>query len=140
VLPKSKRNKTNMLMRRHWIWYAFKAALFISLGFLLFGWLIMTVWNALIPAIFSGPSIAFSQALGIFILVRLLVWGARPVWKARSGRRDYWRRKLEKRLSAMTPEEREKFKQACARRCNHWHRDVTEEKKEEPVESETVHF
>jgi hypothetical protein len=125
-------------MKRHWIWYALKAAVFISLGFFLFGWLIMTVWNAVVPSWFSGPAITFSEALGIFILVRLLLWG---ISKGKTNGRNYWRRKMEKHLSAMTPEEREKFKQAYARRCKHWPDEPTEEINQvEPAEKETVHL
>jgi len=124
-------------MRRHWIWYAFKAALFISLGLLLFGWLIMMLWNAVIPAAFSGPAITFGQAVGIFVLARLLVWGLQPAWQWRHLQhgRSYWRRRWEKRLSAMTPEEREKLRQAYARRCGRWYTEVP---KEEPAQEETV--
>ncbi len=126
-------------MKRHWIWHAFKAALFISLGFFLFGWVIMSLWNAFVPSLFSGPIITFNQALGIFILVRLLLWGVLPVWRGKAANRGYWRRKMEKQLSAMTPAEREKFKQAYARRCGHWQPATKEEiKTEEPVENETV--
>jgi hypothetical protein len=126
-------------MKKHWIWYAVKAAVFILLAFALFGWLIKTAWNAAIPRLFSGPTITFNEALGIFIVGKLLWMVASQLWKGKPDGRGYWRRKMERHLSAMTPEEREKFKQAYARRCGHWPQEVKEEiKQEEPVENETV--
>jgi hypothetical protein len=126
-------------MKRHWIWYALKATVFILLAFSLFGWLIKTVWNAVVPSVFSGPSVTFKEALGIFILGKLLIWVVKRVWTGKTEERNYWRRKMEKHLSAMTPEEREKFKQAYARRCGHWSKLNEEEIKEEKTfEKETV--
>lgn len=37
------------------------------------GWVVMSVWNAVIPAISSLPALTFWQAVGIFVLCRLLV-------------------------------------------------------------------
>jgi len=132
-------------MKKHWIWYTLKAALFISIGFFLFGWLIMTLWNALIPSLLHGPGITFSQALGIFILTRLLFWGLWSALASHRGGQGYWRRRLEKRLTAMTPEERDKFRQAYARRCGNWCKEAevrkeVEAPKEnaEPARQETV--
>ena len=125
-------------MKRYWIWYTLKAALCISLGFFLFGWLIMTLWNALIPSLLNGPVITFGQALGIFILTRLLFWGLWSTLVGRRGGREYWQRRLEKRLTAMTPEERDKFRQAYARRCGGWCKEEAPKENAEPARKETV--
>lgn len=49
----------------------------IAFGFMcLSGWLVMLVWNATLPAIFSGVSaIGFWQAVGLDFLVWLLFGG-----------------------------------------------------------------
>jgi hypothetical protein len=52
-----------------------KIALFIIAGIIAFTlmiWLLQTLWNWLVPALFKGPRIRFGQALGLFILCRLL--------------------------------------------------------------------
>jgi hypothetical protein len=76
------------------------------------GWVVMSLWNWLIPALFGGPVLHFWQALGLLVLTRILVgrvgrgpghWG----WRGRM-RRD-WQR--------MTPEEREKLRETFSRRC-----------------------
>ncbi len=56
---------------------AIVVALGIAFGFMcLSGWLIMLVWNAVLPAVFSGVSaITFWQAVGLDFLVWLLFGG-----------------------------------------------------------------
>lgn len=41
----------------------------------LFGWIIMLLWNALMPAVFSLAVITYWQAVGLAILARLLFGG-----------------------------------------------------------------
>lgn len=45
-----------------------------ALGFL-FGYVIMLLWNALMPQIFGLPSIGYWQGIGLFILARILLGG-----------------------------------------------------------------
>ncbi|HVI52937.1 MAG TPA: hypothetical protein VM661_17140 [Candidatus Sulfotelmatobacter sp.] len=37
-----------------------------------FGWVVMTAWNAVVPAVFNLPLITFWQAVGLMILGRVL--------------------------------------------------------------------
>ncbi len=46
----------------------------IGLG-LLFGWIIVWLWNWLMPMIFGLPTITFWQGVGIFILAKILFGG-----------------------------------------------------------------
>ena len=39
----------------------------------IFGWVVMTAWNAVIPAVFNLPQLAFWQAVGLLVLGRVLV-------------------------------------------------------------------
>ena len=78
------------------------------------GWVVMTLWNWVIPALFVGArAIDFAHALGLLVLSRILFGGFRGHggWR----QRRYWRK-----WEAMTPEEREHFQTAwrsgCARR------------------------
>ena len=41
----------------------------------LFGWLVMVLWNALMPDIFGLPSITYWQAWGLLVLSHLLIKG-----------------------------------------------------------------
>ncbi|KQR78768.1 hypothetical protein ASG35_10285 [Burkholderia sp. Leaf177] len=72
-------------------------------------WLVMTLWNWVIPALFIGArAIDFPHALGLMVLSRILFGGFRGHGGGWRGRRQ-WRR-----WEQMTPEEREQFKN---RRC-----------------------
>jgi len=47
-----------------------------AFGFgLLFGWIIVWLWNWLMPMIFGLPTITFWQGVGIFILAKILFGG-----------------------------------------------------------------
>jgi uncharacterized membrane protein len=79
-------------------------AFFIFLG----GWIVMHLWNWLMPALFGWHIITFWQAFGLLFLCRILFGGVsgRGWHNSRSGRRmrDGWHR--------MNLDEREKFRAA----------------------------
>jgi len=85
-------------------------ALFIIIGGALVQWL----WNWLLPTLFGGPQVTFWQALGLLALCRILFGG----WHSSS--RSDWRRRMRERMAeryeAMSPEEREKFRQRVRER------------------------
>ncbi len=41
----------------------------------LFVWLVMLLWNALVPELFSGPVLTYWQTAGIFLLSKILLSG-----------------------------------------------------------------
>lgn len=108
-------------MKRQWIWRGIRFAAVMALGVLAFGFAVMALWNYLVPDLFNGPSIKFGQALGLLVLSRLLLTGFRP-WGWGYGKGGSWRKNWEQRLAAMSPEEREKFRQAYNRKCGGWYR------------------
>ena len=73
----------------------------------LFGFIVMYLWNWLVPAVFGAHTVTFWQALGLLILARILVGGLGGGHgddkRARRSMMDRWRQ--------MTPEEREAFRQ-----------------------------
>jgi hypothetical protein len=94
---------------KRWYWFPFKLLAFAALlG--LFVWLVMLLWNALVPALFTGPVVTFWQTAGLLVLCRVLFGGFG--WH-RGGhfRMGMWRY----RYSHMTPEERERFRQGFRR-------------------------
>jgi hypothetical protein len=78
----------------------------------LFGFIVMYLWNWLVPAVFGAHTVTFWQALGLLILARILVGGLGGGHgddkRARRSMMDRWRQ--------MTPEEREAFRQGL-RNC-----------------------
>jgi hypothetical protein len=78
-------------------------ALLILVGIAVLGWMVMTLWNWVIPALFiGGRSIDYLHAMGLLILSRILFGGFRGHGGCH-GRR-HWRR-----WERMTPEERDAF-------------------------------
>ena len=85
-------------------WY-YKIPFFAMLGILAIiglGYLVMFLWNLLIPELFHGPVLTFWQAVGFFVLAKILLhafgfnrhhshyWnrGRYHYWKARDGRKN----------------------------------------------------
>jgi len=83
-------------------------AAFVWIG----GELVMHLWNWLAPALFGWRQITFWQAVGLLALCRILFGGH----GFRTGR-SRMRGRMRDRMDKMTPEEREKFRQAMLARC-----------------------
>jgi hypothetical protein len=100
-------------------WYGPRAAKFIVLAVVMVGLCgaaVMLLWNALIPDLFHGPFLTFWQAVGMLVLTRIFFhcfYGrGHGGWSHR-----HWRHRFEAKLAAMTPEEREKFKEEYYHHC-----------------------
>jgi len=97
--------------RRRFIFIPFGIAAFLTL----ISFVVMTLWNNLLPAILHVGVITFWQAMGIFVLCKILFGfgkGGGP------GRGNWMRHRMEEKFNKMTPEEREKFKEKF-RNCGH---------------------
>ncbi len=90
------------------------APLFLIL-FALFTYLVMRLWNWLMPPLFGLHLVTYWQALGIMVLSRILFGGFRG--GSRRSRDWTWRRGMFERWEQMTPEEREKFREGMRNRC-----------------------
>lgn len=103
-------------MKKHWIK---KGLLFVVIGIaavFLFGLLVMSLWNALLPDILGVKAITFIQALGILLLSKIL-FGGFGSGGHRGRRGSEWRQKMKEKWNTMTPEEREQFKSEWKYRC-----------------------
>jgi hypothetical protein len=87
-----------------------------TLAVAVFGFLVMSLWNWLMPAIFGWPALGFWQALGLLVLARILFGGLRG-GHGHFGRSRHWRHRMEERWEKMTPEEREQFRAGMRGRC-----------------------
>ena len=95
-------------MKRQSILRVLKFVLFAALFIAVFSFVVMSLWDWLMPALFGWRLITYWQAMGILILSKILFGGFRgrpgpPPW--------HWRRRMMERWEQMTPEEREKFRQ-----------------------------
>jgi hypothetical protein len=100
-------------MRKKWIYIVPLAILAIPLFIAIGGELVMHLWNWLLPTLFGWRLITFWQALGILILCRIL-FGRMG---GRGFHRSNFRRRMAERWDHMTPEERERFRQGMRGRC-----------------------
>jgi hypothetical protein len=83
----------------------------IGIAFLaLFTYVVMLLWNWLVPELFSGPVLTYWQTLGLLVLSKILFSGISGEHKdRRSWRRDhswshrhpssYWRKKFEEKMN-----------------------------------------
>ena len=85
-----------------------KFILFAVLAVSVFSFVVMSLWNWLMPPIFGLQAITFGQALGLLVLSKILFSGfrGRP-----GGPGMHWRRRVTERWEQMTPEERARFRQ-----------------------------
>ena len=100
-------------MKRNWFLRGLKFALFAVLIACVFSYVVMLLWNWLMPALFGWHVISFWQAVGILVLSKILLGG----FRGRPGHHMYWRHRMMERLEQMTPEEREKFRASMRGRC-----------------------
>jgi Ca2+/H+ antiporter, TMEM165/GDT1 family len=83
-------------------------------GFLvLFTFIVMWLWNAILPAVLGVKMITFWQALGILVLSKILFSG----FGGAHHKRHAWKERMREKFQHMTPEEKEKFKQQWKDRC-----------------------
>jgi hypothetical protein len=104
-------------MKRFWIRRAAKFFGFAILFIGLVGLAVMSLWNALLPAILGVTTITFWQAIGLLALSRLLFGG--PGWRGGGGpRNSIWKQKIAERWQHLTPEQREQMKAKWKDRCS----------------------
>lgn len=70
------------------------------------GFIVMSLWNALMPAIFGLPALGFWQALGLLVLSKILFGSFH------GGSHHHKHRLMHERWAAMSEVEREKFRRA----------------------------
>lgn len=89
--------------------------IFIPIGIAAFltliSFVVMQLWNNLLPGILHVGAITFWQAMGIFILCKILFGfgkGGKPGWGG--GGNPWMRKRMEERFKNMSAEEQERFK------------------------------
>ena len=90
--------------------------LFILIPIALFfavGGIVMLLWNWLMPIIFGLKAITYLQALGLFLLSRIL-FGSFGFGKRKP---PFANSKFKEKMMNMTDEERQRFKEEWESRC-----------------------
>lgn len=103
-------SKTRLKSKKYWILFP---VLFIAAALLL-GWVVMSLWNAILPEVLGVNTLNFQQALGLFVLCRILFGGFRG--GGRRHRRPPFGQEG-KPWMGMNEEERAQFKASWKERC-----------------------
>jgi hypothetical protein len=90
-----------------------KFAILAAAAVAIAGFIVMQLWNWLIPGLFGGPALHFAQAVGLLVLARLLVGR----FGGGHGRRMGWRNRMRGNWQGMSAEERQKLRETMSRRC-----------------------
>lgn len=124
-------------MKKFWFKRGIMFFLFFVVAVVLFGAIVMGLWNAILPDVIGVKTITFLQALGILLLSKILFSsvGRRGQWHG--GRREQWKKRMQEKLATMSPEDKEKFKQELRMRCGRpWH--MSEEGTTEAARQESM--
>ena len=81
-------------------------------AFALFGFIVMWLWNWVVPPVIGWHTVTYWQAIALLILGHLLFGGFRGGHRGRG----HWRRRMHEKWERMTPEERQKFREAMMER------------------------
>jgi hypothetical protein len=86
---------------------------FIILGVIaILSAVVMLLWNAVVTDVLNVKKLSYAQAVGLFVLCKILFGSFRPAFGG-FRRGPSWRRQL----MGLSPEERERFKQEWQKRC-----------------------
>jgi hypothetical protein len=103
-------------MKKIWIKKGLMILFFGTAAILVFGLIVMSLWNALLPAVLGVKAITFIQALGILLLSKILFGGFGGGGGRWRGSRA-WKEKMKQRWDKMTPEDRDRFKAEWKNKC-----------------------
>jgi hypothetical protein len=109
---------------------ALKMLMFVVVASVVFGFVIKYLWNWLMPGVFGLHAITYWQAVGLFVLSKILLGGFHRNGGGR-GRNRGWKRHMERRFAKMSTEDREKFRAGMRGRGCHWTREDKERFREE---------
>ena len=109
-------------MKTHWIKRCIGICLAITAGIFLLGFVVMHLWNWLMPELFTGAHlIDYWHAMGILVLSKILFGG----FKGRrgccgcgwGGHHGHWRSRWKEKWEGMSEEDRAKVRNWCGPDC-----------------------
>lgn len=74
-----------------------------------FGFVVMWLWNWLIPELFNGPMISYWQTVGLLVLSKILFSGighGHSRDHRDQSRREYWKRKFHNKMNGIAEDEK----------------------------------
>jgi hypothetical protein len=89
----------------------------LLIGFFVISAIVMLLWNLIIPAISPLTSISYWQAMGLFVLSRILFGGVRFARHHHGHRHPFTHKQFKAKFMDMTEEERQQFRNQWKKRC-----------------------
>ena len=102
------------MKRSRWVKYTLLFIVIGPLAILIFGGIVMLLWNNALAPVLNISTVTFWQALGILVLSKILFSSFSGGGSHRSAS---WKERMSQKWNNMTPEEKEKFKQKWK---DHW--------------------
>ena len=102
------------ILQKHLVFIPLCLAAFVAL----FGWLVMMLWNWLLPELLGLPNITFCQAAGLLVLCKILFGGLGCGHHAHGhGAHHCCSNKLREHWETLSPQERERIIEAHRKGC-----------------------
>ena len=108
------------MKRRFWFGKAVMILVFCTAFVMLFSYIVMRLWNGILPDVIGVKVISFWQAMGILVLSKILFSGFGGFAQKKEQFRNRFRQKMLDKWEHMTPEEKQKFKDEWKNRCRGW--------------------
>jgi len=106
------------MMKNFWVKKILGIAVCVLLAVVVFGYIVMLLWNGILVTVLGVKAITFWQSVGILALSKILFGG---FYKGGGGcRGKQWGMEMKEKWQNMNPEEREKFKEEMRNRCKSW--------------------
>ena len=105
------------MKRRFWFGKAVMILLFITAFVVVFSYIVMSIWNAVLPDVLGVKAITFPQALGILVLSKILFSGFGGLRHKGEHFKNRMRHRMWEKWEKMTPEEKQRFKEEWKNRC-----------------------
>lgn len=108
------------MKRRFWFGKAVMILVFCTAFVMLFSYIVMRLWNGILPDVLGVKIISFWQAMGILVLSKILFSGFGGFHHKKEQFKNRFRQKMLDKWEHMTPEEKQKFKDEWKNRCSGW--------------------
>lgn len=105
------------MKRRFWLGKAVMILVFCTAFIMLFSFIVMSLWNGILPDVLGVKQITFWQALGILVLSKILFSGFGGFHHKKEQFRNRFRQRMLDKWEKMTPEEKQRFKDEWKTRC-----------------------
>src|ERR1044072_1099246 len=108
------------MKRRFWFGKAVMILVFCTAFVMLFSYIVMRLWNGILPDVLGVKLISFWQAMGILVLSKILFSGFGGFAHKKEHFKNRFRQRMREKWENMTPEEKIQFKEEWKNRCKGW--------------------